>query len=158
MKTKIGIADTTFSKVDLAYFALDEINKKFSNVEIVRYTVPGIKDLPVACKKLLEEQNCEACLALGMVGKEPIDQQCAHEASQGIITAQLMTNKHILGAFIHENEAKDEQDLLSICEDRARKHAANTVLLIQNPDELMKSAGMGLRQGRAHVGSIKPKA
>ena len=150
---KAGVVDTTFARVDMAKFAADEIRRRFSNVAILRSTVPGIKDLPVACKRLLDE-GCSVCIAIGMPGKEPIDKQCAHEASMGLIQAQLLTNKHIVEVFVHEDEGKDEKDLLSLCEDRARKHAVNAVLLVARPGELAKNAGKGLRQGRKSVGSL----
>ena len=51
---KIGIADTTFARVNMADFAINTI-KKNSKHKIERYTVPGIKDLPVACKILFEK-------------------------------------------------------------------------------------------------------
>ena len=57
----IGIADTTFARVDMARAAISVI-KKESSAEIVRYTVPGIKDLPVAAKKLLEEKKHQELL------------------------------------------------------------------------------------------------
>jgi len=47
---KIGIADTTFARYDMAKSAIDEIKKNVSGITIVRYTVPGMKDLPVAAK------------------------------------------------------------------------------------------------------------
>ena len=50
MKVKIGIADTTFARYDMARVAVEEIESMTSKVEIVRYTVPGVKDLPVAAK------------------------------------------------------------------------------------------------------------
>lgn len=148
---KVGVADTTFARVDMARFAIEEI-KNFSDVKIVRYTVPGIKDLPLACRKLLEE--CDVCIALGMAGKERIDKQCAHEASIGIISAQLLAGKHIIEVFVHEDEAEDEKELYEICENRARKHARNAVLLIKNPEELKRNAGKGIRQGKENVGPI----
>ena len=45
---KIGMADTTFARVDMASFAIEAI-KKNTKIKIARYTVPGFKDLPVAC-------------------------------------------------------------------------------------------------------------
>ncbi|MFH1285394.1 MAG: riboflavin synthase [Candidatus Micrarchaeota archaeon] len=152
---KIGVADTTFARVDMAKFAIAEMKSNFPYVSVVRVTVPGVKDLPVACKKLLEERECDACIALGMPGKEAIDKQCAHEASTGIISAQLMTNKHIVEVFVHEDEGKDEKELMSICENRARKHARNVVLLVAKPEELTRNAGRGIRQGKENVGSIR---
>ena len=155
----IGIVDTTFAKVDLAKFAIDEIKNNFEDVQIFRKTVPGIKDLPVACKILLD-QGCNICIALGMPGGKEKDKICAHEASTGLMQAQLMTNKHIIEVFIHEDEANNKvreddlgheaneiKDLLKICEDRTRKHAINAINLIANPKKLAKNAGKGIRQG-----------
>ncbi len=99
---KVGIADTTFSRINMGKIAIDEL-KKGASVEIERYTVPGVKDLPVACKILIEEKGCNIVMALGMPGREAIDKMCAHEASQGIIQAQLMTNRHIIEVFVHED-------------------------------------------------------
>src|SRR3989338_3331373 len=92
---KIGIADTTFARVDMAKFVIEAIKSR-SDAELIRYTVPGFKDLPVACKKLIEEDKCSIVIALGMAGAKPIDKQCAHEASLGLQMVQLMTNTHIL--------------------------------------------------------------
>ncbi|RLF37826.1 MAG: riboflavin synthase, partial [Thermoplasmata archaeon] len=75
---KIGIADTTFARYDMAKDAIDELKSRRSDIKIIRYTVPGIKDLPVACKKLIEEKGCDIVMAFGMPGKMPIDKQCAH--------------------------------------------------------------------------------
>ena len=151
---RIGIADTTFARVDMAKFAIDSI-KKNSNAEIERYTVPGFKDLPVACKKLIEERNCDIVIALAMAGPKPIDAQCAHEASLGLQFAQLMTNRHILEVFVHMNEAKKEKDIYMIAKNRAEKHALNALALLKGKTELTKYAGMGRRQGKEDEGQIK---
>ena len=98
---KVGIADTTFSRFNFAEEAIAEIRENTTGIIFERYTVPGIKDLPVACKKLLDERDCLAVMAFGMPGKEDIDKVCAHEASQGIIQVQLMTNKHVLEVFVY---------------------------------------------------------
>ena len=60
--------------------AADELRKNAS-VSLERVTVPGIKDLPVACKKLIEERHCGLVIALGMPGGKEKDLMCAHEAS-----------------------------------------------------------------------------
>ncbi|MEK6941738.1 MAG: riboflavin synthase, partial [archaeon] len=112
-----------------------------------RVTVPGIKDLPVAAKKLIEEKKCGIVVALGMAGGAEIDQVCAHEASQGLIFAQLLTNKHILGVFVHETEAKNSQELCGIMRDRTIKHSKNAVDLLFYPEKLRANTGHGKRQG-----------
>ncbi len=150
---KVGIADTTFARIDMGKIAIDEL-RKICSLPYVRYTVPGIKDLPVAAKKLIEEKGCEIVIALGMPGPKPIDKQCAHEASMGLILAQLMTNKHIIEVFVHEDEAKDEKELLMITENRVREHVRNAVDLLLNPKRLQKLAGTGQRQGFPDVGPI----
>ncbi len=155
MSLKVGIADTTFARIDLAPFVTDEITRLITNIKFSRYTVPGIKDLPVAAKILLEEMGCNMVLALGMPGPEPIDKQCAHEASLGLILTQLLTNKHVLEVFTHEDEARDEKELYVIAEDRARKHARNLVKLLLKREELTRDAGMGKRQGHPDAGPIR---
>ena len=108
---------------------------------------PGVKDLPVACKILFEERGCDICMALGMPGAKPVDKTCAHEASQGLIQVQLMTNKHIIEVFVHEDEGKDEKELKWLMDMRAREHAINVYKLMFKPADLTKAAGKGLRQG-----------
>ena len=151
---KIGIADTTFARIDMANFAIDTIRKN-SDAKIIRYTVPGFKDLPVACKKLIEEDKCDIAIALGMAGPNPIDEQCAHESSLGLQQAQLMTNTHILEVFVHTNEAKEEKDLYEIAKNRAEKHALNALALLKGKTELAKYSGKGIRQGKQDEGPIK---
>ena len=151
---KVGIADTTFSLINMGKIAIDEL-KKNASVQIERYTVPGIKDLPVACKKLIEEKECDIVMALGMPGSQPIDKMCAHEASQGIIQAQLITNTHIIEVFVHEDEAKDEKELAWLMEQRTREHAHNLIRLLFYQERLQREAGTGQRQGFADIGPIR---
>jgi riboflavin synthase len=151
---RIGIADTTFARYDMAKAAIEEIKRNATNIKIERYTVPGIKDLPVAAKKLIEERGCEIVMALGMPGPQPIDKQCAHEASLGLIAVQLLTNKHIIEVFVHEDEAEDEKQLAWLAERRAREHALNVISLLFNPEKLTKQAGTGQRQGFEDAGPI----
>ena len=77
--------------------------------------MPGFKDLAVECKRLIENEGCHIVVALGMPGKAAIDQVCAHEASQGLMQAQLMTSTHILEVFVHENEEEDPAKLAAVC-------------------------------------------
>lgn len=144
---KIGIADTTFARFDMAEAAVDELKKTGTGFKIERYTVPGVKDLPVACKKLIEEQECDIVMALGMPGPEDIDKMCAHEASTGLIRTQLLTNTHIIEVFVHIDEAEDDKQLAWLTERRVREHAVNTYDLVFRPDNLTKQAGTGQRQG-----------
>ena len=158
-KIKIGIVDTMFARVDMAAFAIDEINKKSpGNVKIVRSTVPGIKDLAIGCVVLDKKENCDIYLALGMVGKEPIDTQCGHEASLGMQMAKMKLSKHIVEVFVHEAEGRGEADLYSIFENRTRKHAMNAFLLIYDSATLTKFAGKGKRQGREDAGPLNKGA
>ncbi|VVB87626.1 Riboflavin synthase [uncultured archaeon] len=151
---KVGIADTAFARINMGKIAIDELRKNAS-LQIERYTVPGVKDLPVACKKLIEEKGCDIIMALGMPGSQPIDKMCAHEASLGIIQAQLLTNRHIIEVFVHEDEAKDEKELAWLMEKRTREHAQNVIKLLFHQEKLQREAGTGQRQGFADVGAIR---
>jgi len=151
---KVGIADTTFARYDMAAVAIDEL-KKAASVSIERYTVPGMKDLPVAAKKLIEEKGCDIVMAFAMPGPTDIDKQCAHEASLGIIAAQLLTSTHIIEVFVYEDEAKDDKELAWLAERRAREHARNVIKLLFKPQELTRDAGMGKREGFEDAGPVR---
>ena len=153
MKT-IGIADTTFARTDMGGAAIDELKNYGTGYKVIRRTVPGIKDLPVAAKILLDE-GCDIVMALGMPGSKPTDKMCAHEASTGIIAAQLATNKHIIEVFVHEDEAKDDAELAWLAGQRTREHAVNAVKLVLHPEALTKDAGTGQRQGFADAGPAR---
>jgi riboflavin synthase len=151
---KIGICDTTFARFDMASAAIDEIKNNGTDLKIIQRTVPGIKDLPVACKKLIEEEDCEIVMALGMPGPMEKDKMCAHEASTGLIRAQLMTNTHILEIFVHEDEEADHKNLKALAEKRARDHAQNLIKMLFNPKLLKREAGMGMREGKEDAGPL----
>ncbi|MEM0359254.1 MAG: riboflavin synthase [Candidatus Hadarchaeales archaeon] len=153
MTVRIAMVDTTFARYDMASSAMEEL-KNLCNVKFERRTVPGIKDLPVECKRLLDE-GCVAAMAFGMPGPTPIDKQCAHEASLGLIWAQLLTNKHIIEVFVFEDEASSEEELARLADRRAREHALNLYRLLFKPEELTKRAGTGQREGRPDVGPLR---
>jgi len=152
---RIGVVDTTFAMVNMGGIAADELKRTGTGFRVERRTVPGIKDLPVACKKLIDEESCDLVIALGMPGKDPIDKVCAHEASQGLIQVQLMTNRHIIEVFVHQDEAGNDKELAWLAERRAREHAVNAYNLLFRPELLVKNAGKGMRQGFEDVGPIR---
>ena len=155
MLKRIGIADTTFARVDMAKLAIDEIRNSGREVRVSRYTVPGIKDLPAAAKRLFDG-GCDLVMALGMPGAADIDKQCANQASIGIILLQVLTGKHVIEVFVYEDEAEKKQELLRMVEERTRKHALNALRLLFNPEELTRMAGTGRRQGAADAGPLRP--
>lgn len=148
----IGIADTTFARVDMASEAIAELKAQGSGFKVERYTVPGVKDLPVACKMLFDERKCDIVIALGMPGAQAIDKMCAHEASTGLIQVQLMSGKHVIEVFVHEDEARDDRELRWLATRRAREHAVNAYDLLFRPERLARKAGTGQRQGFADAG------
>ncbi len=153
---RIGVVDTMFARFDMGAEAVGELRSCPGHgtvFEVLRRTVPGFKDLGVAAKKLVEEEGCRAVVALGMPGRAPIDKACAHEASQGIL-AQLLTNTHVLEVFVHEDESDDPGELAAVCRDRSRKHARNAYWLVYEPEELVRRAGQGVRQGFADAGPL----
>jgi len=150
---KVGIVDTTFARYDMASAAMDELGG-LRSVRFERRTVPGIKDLPVEAKRLLDE-GCDIVMVFGMPGSKPIDKQCAHEASLGIIMAKLMTNKHIIEVFVFEDEARNEKELAELADKRAREHARNVYRLLFKSEELTKMAGTGQREGGPDAGPLR---
>ncbi|MEM0380335.1 MAG: riboflavin synthase [Desulfurococcaceae archaeon] len=153
---KIGIVDTTFSRVDMAKIVINTIREEDPGIEIVRYTVPGIKDIPVAARKLLIDEKCEGVITLGWVGPGVVDKYSYLAMSIGLIILQILTGKHIIDVTVHEDEAEDEDELYEIAVDRARKHTLNLIKLIKYGGEALTIyAGKGLRQGKPDVGPLR---
>ncbi len=152
---RIGIADTSFARYDMAAAAADELKRQGSGFTIVRYTVPGIKDLPVACKILLDDQDCDIAMALGMVGRQRVDKDCALAADFGLQIVQANTGKHVLGVMVHEDEAEDEEALARLFDRRTREHAVNCYDLLFRPKALRKRAGTGQREGFEDAGPLR---
>src|SRR5438445_1750598 len=117
---RIGIVDTSFSRYDMASAAIDELRKLGGGFAVERYTVPGIKDL-AAGARILFDRSCDLVLALGMVGRQPVDKDCALAADFGLQAVQAQVGKHILGVMVHEEEAADEAELASLFDRRDRK-------------------------------------
>jgi riboflavin synthase len=90
-----------------------------------------------------------------MPGANEKDKMCAHEASQGLIMAQLMTNIHIIEVFVHEDEGKDEKELAFLMDRRTREHALNVIKLLLKPENLIREAGTGQRQGFGDSGPLR---
>jgi len=154
MAYTVGVVDTTFARVDMAKPALEVITKHLPKVKIIRYTVPGIKDIPVAAKRVLEE--ADAAITFGWVGANPVDKYSYLAMSIGLIFVQILTGKHIIDVTVHEDEVEDEEALYKIAVDRAKKHALNLVTLLSKGREgLTPYAGLGLRQGVPDVGPIR---
>ena len=157
-KVKIGVVDTMFARYDMGAAARDELAQCPGYGEtftVVAKTVPGFKDLAVAAKNLIEKDGCAIVVALGMPGSAPIDKQCAHEAAQGIMQAQLLTSTPILEVFVHEDESDDPKVLASVFENRSRKHARNAYWMLFEPEQLSRRAGMGVRQGFDDAGPLE---
>ena len=146
----IGVVDTMFARYNMGKAALDELSsyKDYGKTfTVLRQTVPGFKDLAVAAKRMIEIYHAAIVVVCGMPGSANIDKQCAHEASQGIMQAQLMTSTHILEVFVHEDETKDPATLVALFEQRTRDHARNAYWLLFEPQQLVNRAGQGIRQG-----------
>ncbi|MCI4335551.1 MAG: riboflavin synthase [Thermoplasmata archaeon] len=153
---RIGIADTTFARVDMAAAARRALGATGSGYRLYRRTVPGIKDLPSACQQLFREERVELTLALGMPGRAEYDRTCAHEASLGLQQVALAEGRPILECFVFESEASTDRELEQLARRRAEEHAENAWNLLFRPRALARRAGGGLRQGFADAGPVRP--
>ncbi len=151
---RIGIVDTTFARFDMGEAAERELKATGTGFKIHRRTVPGIKDLPVACGALIEE-GCDILLAMGMPGPLPVDRQSALVADYGLQQVQVSTGTPILGVFVYEDEAEDEVELARLADRRSREHALNAYNLLFRPRVLRRNAGMGLREGHEDAGPLR---
>ncbi len=152
---RVGVVDTTFARVDLATPAVRALGAAGTGFRVVRRTVPGIKDLPVACRRLFREDGVDLCLALGMPGGAEYDRTCAHEASLGLQFASVLEGKPIVECFVFESEARDAAQLAELGRRRAEEHALNAYALLFRPHDLVRRAGLGLRQGFPDAGPAR---
>ena len=150
----IGVVDTTFARYDMGRSAIDELRSNGTGFTINRYTVPGIKDIPVACEVLFKE-GADIIIALGMPGKMPVDKISAQTASNGIMNVQTKWGRHVIEVFVNEDEARDEKELAWLMDMRSREHAKNVLTLLFNRQKMTEYAGQGLRQGFPDVGSVE---
>lgn len=151
-----AVIDTTFATVDMGTVAARGLlDQGVPEATIVRRTVPGFKDLGAACAIAFDE-GADIAVACGMVGREPVDKECAADASAGIQVAAVQARRHILEVFVHMDEAPaDRPDLLdAIARNRAYEHAVNAYWLLEAPDELRRRAGTGQRQGFDDEGGL----
>jgi len=114
----VGVVDTTFARVDMARVAIRVLSEELPGYRILRYTVPGIKDLPGAAKRMLEG-GCDAVITLGWVGREEVDKLSYLASSIGLIMVSLLTNKIVIDVTVHEDESKDPRELEVIALRRA---------------------------------------
>ena len=154
---RLGLADTTFARVDMAEPALRALEAAGTGFRVQRRTVPGIKDLPVACRQLFEEEGCDLCLALGMPGPAELDRNSALVASLGLMLVGVLERKPIVECFVYESEATSPRELDQLARSRAEEHALNAWNLLFRPRELTRHAGAGLRQGFADAGPVRPR-
>lgn len=174
MTPKIGIVDTTFSRVNMGQVALDTLAKQPRRADVQRVTVPGVKDLPAAARRFLD-QGCDLVLACGMVGPEEVDKVCGHEASLGLMWLRAQLGKPILEVFIHMDEPFErdalgrvtkrpsapaeveayEKELKFLSVERTREHAVNAYWMLFEPNKLVEMAGTGQRQGYEDAGPIQ---
>jgi len=138
----------------MAAAAADELRRKGGGFSIERYTVPGIKDL-AAGARILFDRGCDIVLALGMVGRQPVDKDCALASDFGLQLVQANVGKHILGVMVHEDEATDEAQLAWLFDRRTREHAINAYNLLFRPEAMRARAGTGQREGFEDAGPLK---
>jgi len=151
---RIAVVDTTFARVDMADYAVKALKARGTGFKVVRATVPGIKDLPVACRREFRS-GADLCLALGMPGRADYDKTCAHEASLGLLFASVLEAKPVVECFVFEGEASSPKELATLAKRRAEEHALNAYSLLFRPQDLARHAGEGLRQGFPDVGPVR---
>lgn len=173
MTKRIGIVDTTFSRVNMGDVAVKTLREKTKDADIRRVVVPGVKDLPAAARRFFDE-GCDLVIACGMVGAEDVDKVCGHEASLGLMWLRTHFGRPLLEVFIHMDEpfehdklgkvvkrpesaaqhAAYETELKKLSVDRTREHAINAYWMLYEPHKLVEMAGTGRRQGYDDAGPI----
>ncbi len=149
----VAVVDTTFARVDMAKEAIPILRKYVPGLKIKRYTVPGIKDIAVAVKRLFDE-GCDAAITFGWVGPTQTDKYSYLAMSIALQMLQIQYGRHIIDVTVHEDEASGEK-LKEVAKMRAKEHAKNlAILLTKGREGLTPLAGTGQRQGWPDVGPL----
>ena len=149
------MVDTTFARVDMGSVAEGVLRDLLPEYRVVRYTVPGIKDIPGAARRLID-MGCDGVITLGWVGASQVDKYSYIAMSVGLVMLSVLTGKIIIDVTVHEDEAEDPRELKEIAINRARAHAENLAKLLRGGGEALRPlAGQGVRQGRPSVGPIE---
>lgn len=151
--TLVGVVDTTFSRVDMGAVAIETLRDRDPEATIRRRTVPGVKDLPAAARRLIDE-DADLVMALGMVGPEDVDKTCGHEASMGLMALRVLFGRPVLEVFVHVDEVDTDPALQELAEERTREHAVNAHRLLNDPEALEDLAGTGQREGFEDAGPV----
>ncbi len=156
---RIAIVDTTFSRVNMGRVARETLEKHAPDATILQDTVPGVKDLPAACRRHLDE-GADLVMACGMVGPEEVDKTCGHEASLGLMGLRVLFGRPLLEVFVHMDEVDpdDDEGLAWLARERTREHAENAYWMVYDPEELRRQAGTGQRQGFEDAGPARAGA
>ena len=153
-RKRIGVVDTTFARVNMGEVAVATLRDEAPDAFVTRVTVPGVKDLPAAARRFLDD-GFHAVVACGWVGPETVDKTCGHEASLGLMQLRVLFGRPLLEVFVHEDEAKDPKVLAHVARERTREHALNAAWMLYDPERLVEMAGSGQRQGFEDAGPLK---
>jgi len=140
----------------MAASAVHELRKLGGGFKVERYTVPGIKDL-AAGSRILFDRGCDLVIAVGMVGQQTVDKDCALAADFGLQLVQAQVGRHVIGVMVHEEEAPDDEKLAWLFDRRTREHAVNAYDLLFRPGAIRARAGTGQREGYADAGPLRVK-
>lgn len=151
---QVAVVDTTFSRVDMGRVAAETLVKRGGDVHVERATVPGVKDLPARARAFLDD-GADLVIACGMVGPEEVDKTCGHEASLGLMALRVLFGRPLLEVFVHMDEVETDEELAWLTRERTREHAVNAHHLLFDPEELVRQAGTGQRQGFEDAGPVE---
>jgi riboflavin synthase len=71
-----------------------------------------------------------------------------------MMLAQVLASQHILEVFVHTNEEHDPERFAELCRRRVQSHAQNAYWMLFEPEELVRRAGQGVRQGADDTGPL----
>ena len=162
---RIGVVDTMFARYDMGAEAVDELKQCpgfGERFEVIRRTVPGFKDLGVACKKLVQEEGCSIVVALGYAGQGRRSTRSVRtKRRRASCSPSCSLTTHVLEVFVHENEEDDPEAPRPRCAwTGRRKHARNAYWMLYEPDQLSRrrwpGRPPGLRRRRAPPSTPAP--
>jgi 6,7-dimethyl-8-ribityllumazine synthase len=136
--------DLTDWMIDGAKRALADCGVSPHDIDVVE--VPGCFELPLACRKLIDDRNYDGLVALGVVirGETPHFDFVAGECARGIMTVQLASGVPIgFGVLTTENIAQAEERADPKRGDKGYDAALAAATLVAVPSTLPRAGFRG---------------
>lgn len=138
----LGVVDTVNSRYDAGAHA-ERILGDERGVTVRRETVPDCSNLPLGCKRLVEDAGCDLVLALSVLENRRLPKTALRATYDKLLDVETETDTPILKVFAYEDEMRSADDVLELVENRIASYCADALAVVDESTDLTDAAGRG---------------